>query len=100
MGYIDGTIVAPPHQIEEDKSGKKQMVANPAYAEWLVKDQEVFSYLIASLHRDTLAQVASSVTARGLWQAIEAMFASQTRARSVNTRIALATTKKGALSVT
>lgn len=25
MRYIDGTIVAPPHRIEEDKAGKKEM---------------------------------------------------------------------------
>lgn len=90
-GYIDGTIVAPPQQIEEGEPGKKQMVPSLAYAKWLVRDQQVFSYLVASLHRDVLAQVASSVTAHELWQAIEAMFASQTRARAVNTCIVLAT---------
>lgn len=58
------------------------MVENQAYADWLVKDQQVFSSLVASLNRDVLAQVASSITARELWQAIEAMFASQTRGMS------------------
>lgn len=76
------------------------MVPNLTYTEWLVKDQQVLCYLVASLHCNVLAQVASSITARDLWQATEAMFAFQTRVRAINTRITLATTKKGVLSVT
>lgn len=94
MGYIDGTIVAPPRLVD-GKEGKEK-VLNSVYSEWLAQD---FSYLVSSLSRDVLAQVATAVTARELWQALESMFASQTRAHTVNTRIALATTKKGAMSV-
>lgn len=99
MGYIDSTIVVPDDLVDVKKDGDPK-VPNPAYAEWLVKDQQVFSYIISSMTRDILAQVASYVHARPLWQALEGTFASQTRARAVNIHIALATTRKGALTVT
>jgi hypothetical protein len=54
---------------------------------------------VASLTKDVLKQVASCGTAAALWKTLEEMGASQTRARKVNTRITLATTKKGAMTV-
>uniref|UniRef100_A0A0E0DCG4 Retrotransposon gag domain-containing protein n=1 Tax=Oryza meridionalis TaxID=40149 RepID=A0A0E0DCG4_9ORYZ len=38
-------------------------------------------------------------TSKEVWQALERMYASQSRARVINTRLALATTQKGNLSV-
>lgn len=48
MGYIDGTVVVPPELLDGKKDGDPQ-VPNPAYAEWLAKDQQVFSYIVSSL---------------------------------------------------
>lgn len=59
----------------------------------------MFSYIISSMTRDILSHVASFVHTRPLWQALQEMFASQKHARAVKIRIALATTKKGALTV-
>jgi len=42
-----------------------------------------------------MAQVAMAKTAAELWAAVEEIYSSQSRVRSVNTRITLATTKKG-----
>ena len=98
MQYIDGSSPAPAKEIDGGPDGK-QKVPNPGYTIWLAYDQQVFSYLVASLSRDVLKQVASCVTATDLWKPLEELFASQTQARAVNTRIALANTKKGATSV-
>jgi len=65
----------------------------------VILTQQVFDYLVASLSRDVLKQVSSCVTAADLWQTLAELFASQTRARMVNNRIALATTKKGETSI-
>jgi histone deacetylase 1/2 len=46
-----------------------------------------------------MKQVSTCATATQLWKTLEEMGASQTRARNVNTRIALATTKKGSMTV-
>jgi len=74
-------------------------VPNPALEDWEATDQQVLSYLLNSLSKDILSQVATCATAAEAWKIIEEMFASQTRARTVNTRIALATTQKGSWSV-
>lgn len=52
-----------------------------------------------SVSKDILVQVVSVPTAAGVWQAIEGLCASQSRARVINTRMALATTQKGNMSV-
>jgi hypothetical protein len=48
--------------------------------------------------RETMLQVGAATTAAELWAAVDEVFSSQTRARAVNTRIALATMKKGAMT--
>jgi histone deacetylase 1/2 len=96
-GYLTGATEAPPAEIK-NKEGKD--IPNPAFEEWEAKDQQILSFILSSLSRDIMTQVAKAETAAEAWQAIEAMFASQTRARAVNLRIALTTTKKGNMSVT
>lgn len=52
--------------------------------------------LLTTMTRDVMSQIASAKTATELWKAVHKVFSS--RAWSVNTRIALATTKKGFLT--
>lgn len=100
MGYLDGSTAAPAKVLEMEKDGKKATLPNPAYAAWVTADQQVLSYLLSSLSREILAQVADLVTASEVWAALGGMFSSQMRARTVNIRIALATTPKGDMSIT
>ncbi|CAN6294032.1 unnamed protein product [Urochloa humidicola] len=95
-GLLDGTIPPPPKEIVI-KDGKGP---SPDYASWVALDQQVLNYLLTTMSRDVLAQVATATTAAGLWKAVEEVFSSTRRARSVNTRIALATTKKGNMTAT
>lgn len=98
-GFLDGSAAAPPATVAEKIDGKTVQAPNPEYARWVVQDQSVLSYLFSSLTRETLVGVATMRTSAQVWRTLEEMFSSQTRARSVNTRIALATTKKGNLTV-
>ena len=75
------------------------MISNPAYQEWFATDQQVLGFLFSSLSREVLTQVAASRTAVEAWRAIEGMFASQTRARSLNVCLSLTTTRKGNMSI-
>jgi len=61
----------------------------------MAKDQQVLSYLRTSLSKEILGHVNIEVTAAGAWAAIEGLFAAQSRARIIATRMALATTSKG-----
>jgi hypothetical protein len=73
-------------------------VSNPAYEEWVAMDQQVLGYLISNMSSSIQSQLTACKTAAETWRAVEGMFSSMTRARVVNTRIALATMKKGNLS--
>ena len=91
--------MAPEIHLITKTDGKDVKTPNPAYEEWEAADQQVLSFLLTSLSKEVMIQVSSYETAAAAWKIIEEAFASQTRARIVNVRIALATTKKGNSSV-
>jgi hypothetical protein len=68
----------PPSEYLAPKSGddKEPPMLNPEYESWVAKDQQVLSYLLASLSKEILSHVSTKVTASAAWAAIEAMFAS------------------------
>jgi hypothetical protein len=93
-GFLTGKTEAPAAKIvSKDNDGKTIKTPNPAHESWLAQDQQVLSFL--SLSKEILSSAASKSTATLAWKEIEGMFSSQTRARVVNTRMALANTKKG-----
>jgi hypothetical protein len=95
-GLIYGSKAAPTMAIEGTDKDKEP---NPAYATWLAQDQQVFGYIVNSLSKEMMKQVSHYNTSVSLWKALEELCASQTRARVVNTHIALATTMKGTMSI-
>jgi len=100
QGYLTGASQPPAAELVTKGADDKEIrVPNPALEDWEATDQQVLSYLLNSLSKDILSQVATCATAAEAWKIIEDMFASQTRARTVNTWIALATTQKGSSSV-
>lgn len=98
-GYLDGSIAAPSPTLQEKDGDKITSKPNPEYARWVAQDQALLSYLFSSLSREILTSVASLRTSLQVWTTLEQMFTCQTRARSVSTRIALHTLKKGSTSV-
>jgi hypothetical protein len=63
---------------------KELPVENPEYAVWIAKDQTVLSYLLTNLSKEIFGHVNTEVTARGAWAAIEALFASRSRAKIIS----------------
>jgi hypothetical protein len=98
-GFLTGAAKAPTAMIKETKDGNEAEVSNPAYEEWVATDQQVLGYLISNMSSSIQSQLTACKTAAETWRAVEGMFSSMTRARAVNTRIALATMKKGNLSM-
>ena len=84
---------------EADKGKKVDPVPNSEYEQWFAKDSQVRSYLFSSLSKDVFSQVAMSTTAAELWAAIQGLQASQSHARIMATRMALATAQKGSSSM-
>lgn len=99
-GHLTGATPTPEAEVDgKDTVGKDIKTPNPTYEEWYARDQQVLSFVLGSLAWEILSQVATKETAVALWSAIEDMFSSQNRARAVNTRLALATTKKGSMTI-
>jgi len=102
FGYIQSTAVPPAAFIEPATTadGKQaEPTPNPAFEKWVAEDQIVLSYLFSSLSKEIFGQVATSTTAAQLWSAIQDLHASQSRARVISTRMALASASKGTSSV-
>ena len=74
MGFLDGSQKEPDAEIrtEKDVAGKKEVTvaANPEHAIWVTQDQQVLSFLIASLSREVLLQVSNCTTAAAPWSAL------------------------------
>jgi hypothetical protein len=60
----------------------------------------ILAAIISSLTKGTLAPVVGLETAREAWQTLGQHFASQSQARLMQTKLQLATMKKGATSTT
>jgi hypothetical protein len=67
---------------------------NPDYLNWVTRDQALLGYLFSLLTREVLQGVTMLTMPAAVWSAHQEMYGSCTG--SVNTRITLATTRKGA----
>jgi hypothetical protein len=74
-------------------------VPNPAYEEWYARDQQILGFLFTSVTKDVLSQITAAKKAAQAWSAVENMFTAQMRARTMNMRLALTTTKKGSMTI-
>jgi hypothetical protein len=99
QGYLTGQTAKPAAKLEAKDSDKTIKVVNPAFVDWRAAYQQVLSFLLASVSKDVLIQIATKQTTSHAWSSIEAMFSSQTRAHAMNMRLALATTPKGGMTV-
>jgi hypothetical protein len=74
-------------------------IENPAYIAWVARDQAILRYLLSSLTHKTLMHDSHCTTTTQEWTTLATLYSSQTQACSVNTKIALSTTKKNHLFV-
>jgi hypothetical protein len=103
VGLLDGTDAAPPETLaiepgKDDANKDPKTVSNPAYENWIARDQTLLGYLLQSLSPEVLPHVHRIKHAAGVWEAVEEMFASKSQAKITNLRIALAISKKLNLS--
>jgi hypothetical protein len=79
--YLDGTTAKPAN-------------TDASHGAWVTQDQQVLGFINASLLLEVLGHVATCATATA-WKDINAMFASQSCAHTIQLHTRLATTQKG-----
>jgi hypothetical protein len=75
LGLITGSERAPPPEIVDVPADKaagtpSRMKANPAYTDWIARDQIVLSYLLQSLSLEVLPHVHRIESSHGVWSAV------------------------------
>ena len=95
LGFVDGTNPRPAATITQATNSGARQAPNPAYHQWLLQDQLVLSALLSSLSEDILGRVWRFTTATEVWSALEGMFSSGSRARTMQIWMQLSTMKKG-----
>lgn len=98
MGFIDGSVAVPAKEVPSSNDVGAPLVPNPAYTTWYNEDQQVLSGLLSTMKEEVLSDVVAATTSKEAWDIIKKMFSSSTRARIVQIRVELATTKKRDLS--
>jgi hypothetical protein len=100
-GYLTGAISSPAStiRVKDHDSKEETEVLNLDLQSWKVTNQQVLRFLLSCMTKDVLSQVTVCRAANEAWKVIKGIFTSARRARTVNSRIALAMTKKEELSV-
>jgi hypothetical protein len=94
LGIADGSEPAPPEKIEVEKDDKTTSVPNPAYDNWLVRDQQVLTFLVGGICPEILSQAVGMEHAAEVWSLISSMFTSRSGANVTHLCAALSNTKK------
>lgn len=94
-GYVDGSFKEPSQQISVSMAAGATTSTNPLYATWYNQDQLVLRGILASLTEELVADVARATTSYEAWTT---MFNSCSRAKMIQLRQQLTTTKKKDLS--
>ena len=95
MGLLDGTDAALPKLLAQEKDdADKTAPPNPAYTSWLARYQIMLSYLLNSFSPEIVQHLLRIEHTADVWEAVETMFASESRCKVTNLRTALANTKK------
>jgi hypothetical protein len=74
--FLDGTSIKPVAQIKAKVGSDEEDVSNPAFVVWKAQEQQVLSYLLSSVSRDILVQIAVLPTVAAVWKHLETSFAS------------------------
>jgi hypothetical protein len=98
LGYINGSLPAPPKTITTGTGADAITTTNPEYTNWWCTDQRVMSALLGSMTEDVLAQMIGRTTSICVWGCITSMFSAQGTASIRAYRRKLAMTKQNDMS--
>ncbi|KAH6800658.1 hypothetical protein C2S52_001122 [Perilla frutescens var. hirtella] len=96
-GFIDPSNVPPSQFLPTSSTGR--CIPNPEYQVWLSRDQFLMSWLLSSISEGMMGYVTRCHTTCDLWRVLESLFQSQSKARVMQLRFQLQTTRKDNMSV-
>ncbi|RVX10885.1 Retrovirus-related Pol polyprotein from transposon RE1 [Vitis vinifera] len=88
--FIDGSSICPDKELS---SG----LINLAFVTWRRQDRTILNWLYSSLTPAIMAQIIGHNSSHSTWNALEKTFSSSSRARIMQLRLELQSTKKGSL---
>uniref|UniRef100_A0A803PX14 Retrotransposon Copia-like N-terminal domain-containing protein n=1 Tax=Cannabis sativa TaxID=3483 RepID=A0A803PX14_CANSA len=97
-GFINGDRPRPPATIT-DPTDATRSLPNPDLADWMRLDQFLLSWLFNSISEGMLGHVARCASAAELWEVLRQLFSNTSRARVLQLRGLLQTTKKGSTPI-
>ncbi|KAM1671307.1 hypothetical protein ACFXTN_036326 [Malus domestica] len=98
MHFIDGSSECPAYFLKDD-TGNLTTNVNPAYEDWIQKDQLVLSCINGSLGLQALSATARYQSVRDVWVALQHRYASHNQSRIIQLRTAFFQTKRGDSSI-
>jgi hypothetical protein len=70
-GFLTRKKKAPTEELEEKEGEKSITVPNPEYEDWLAGDQQVLSFILASISKEILVRVVTAPTTAEAWKILE-----------------------------
>lgn len=100
-GYITGSKPCPPEFIkpEKDESDEGELVENPDFEDWMVRDQILLGWLYNSMEPDVASEVMGFETSKSLWDAVKDLFGVKTRSNIVYYKREFQKMQKGELKM-
>ena len=94
-----GKLPKPPRFSQSTSVNSSQPTSNPEYDQWVILDQFLLSWILASISEAMYGHVVNCQTSAEVWSVLEKLFVSDSKARTLQLRFMLQSLKKGALSI-
>ena len=100
-GILFGTTPTPAQFIESRDEATQTVIrrSNPQYENWLRYDQFLMSWLFSSISESMLGHVNRCRSSAEVWFTIDRLNSTTSKARSLQLRFLLQTTKKGSMTI-
>ena len=90
-GFLLGTKTQPSESLDD--------YANPDFGHWHRLDQFLLGWLLLTVTESMLGHVLHCHTSYAVWKTLEQLFSTKSKARILNLRFLLQSTKKGSMSI-
>ncbi|KAL5727823.1 hypothetical protein ACHQM5_000970 [Ranunculus cassubicifolius] len=98
LGFITGATPCPQQFLSSaDEQANKE---NPAYTQWVIKDQNLMIQLTGAISDPVLPYIVGCTSSKSVWDVLNKRFASKSRSQVIQLKTRLQNLKKGDKSIT